>query len=228
MTIDADGDAGRKRDTTLLDDIVVVEHGGRIAAGACGTLLAQLGARVIVIEPPAPSSSGKWRSRASMMVGKESIVIERNDAVDRALEARLLDECDVLLLGSDFPAVDGSLTCALKPMKQCPDDFYCNTTLNKCVLGSAAGTGGVRPTARCRDVLPCCGVSADGSGCGQAGAAHPAAAGQGRQCRTAGDGAGPARSKPLRQAWAEQPGVAPEGPRLHADWATARPAPGSG
>jgi hypothetical protein len=38
---------------------------------------------------------------------------------------------------------EGSLTCALAPKKACPDDFYCNTTLNKCVLGSGAGTGGV-------------------------------------------------------------------------------------
>ena len=101
----------------LLDDIVVVEHGERIAAGACGMLLAQLGARVIAIEPPAESPngarndaaelrpSGKWRSRASMMAGKESIAIDPLDETDRAVGDRLADESDVLLLSTDFPAV---------------------------------------------------------------------------------------------------------------------------
>ena len=101
----------------LLDDIVVVEHGERIAAGACGMLLAQLGARVIAIEPPAESPngprndaaelrpSGKWRSRASMIAGKESIAIDPLDETDRAVGDRLADESDVLLLSTDFPAV---------------------------------------------------------------------------------------------------------------------------
>src|SRR3712207_7166117 len=48
--------------TTLFRSVLVVEVGSRIAVGACGSLLAQLGARVVALEPRAPSTSGKWRS----------------------------------------------------------------------------------------------------------------------------------------------------------------------
>lgn len=56
-----------------LDGTVVVELGGRIGAGVCGSLLAQLGATVVVVEPPAAQPvAGKWRHRAQFTAGKLS------------------------------------------------------------------------------------------------------------------------------------------------------------
>lgn len=83
----------------FLDDLLVVEIGDRIAAGACGGLLAQLGARVVVVEPAARSTSGKWRNRGAMMAGKLSVVLDVDS--DRTLRDDLLARADVVLLSSD-------------------------------------------------------------------------------------------------------------------------------
>lgn len=42
-----------------------------------GTLLAQLGARVVLVEPTVSSSRDKWRNRAKSAAGKQSIVLDR-------------------------------------------------------------------------------------------------------------------------------------------------------
>ena len=85
----------------LLDDVLVVELGNRIAVGACGSLLSHLGARVVAVEPRDRSTSGKWGNRAAMMAGKSSIVLDSADRHDRALQAELLARADVVLLSSD-------------------------------------------------------------------------------------------------------------------------------
>ena len=84
-----------------LDDLVVVELGSRIATGVCGSLLAQLGAEVIVVEPVLPSGSWKWASRAQFVAGKRSLVVDASAPDDRRLLDNLLSRADVVLLSSD-------------------------------------------------------------------------------------------------------------------------------
>jgi crotonobetainyl-CoA:carnitine CoA-transferase CaiB-like acyl-CoA transferase len=74
---------------------IVVELGSRVAVGATGDVLSQLGATVIAVEPEAPLSNGKWANRAVAMAGKKSVVL------DRAEIDRLAASADVLLLSTD-------------------------------------------------------------------------------------------------------------------------------
>lgn len=86
-----------------LDGIVVIELGSRIGAGVCGSLLAQLGATVIVAEQLG-STEGKLRYRAQMLAGKMSVVLNETKA-DAELLNKLVTRCDVLILSSDvYPA----------------------------------------------------------------------------------------------------------------------------
>lgn len=76
-----------------LAGITVVELGERIAAGACGTVLAALGARVTLIEPAA-AGGNKWVDRAVVCHGK---TLRRADAQ----LADLLASADVVIASSD-------------------------------------------------------------------------------------------------------------------------------
>lgn len=58
-----------------LGGVLVVELGQRIAAGVAGTLLAQAGADVVVVEAPGLSSSDKAKHRAQITAGKQSILL---------------------------------------------------------------------------------------------------------------------------------------------------------
>ncbi len=89
---------------TFLGRLSVVELGSRVAVGAAGGLLAQLGASVTVVEPAVPSSVGKWSNRPVMMAGKESIVLDRSGGA--AELARLVQQADVILLSSDADPED--------------------------------------------------------------------------------------------------------------------------
>ena len=92
-----------KRPAEYLSGITVVEIGGRLSAGVCGSLLAEIGADVFFVEPPAEASiaSDKWASRNLFAAGKHSIVF--NPADDRGDEMllRLVQSADVILLSSD-------------------------------------------------------------------------------------------------------------------------------
>ncbi len=81
-----------------LEDILVVELGGRIGIGGAGGLLAELGAEVLLIETAADRGH-KWRHRAGFAAGKRSL------RVDPASDGGLLDEvlrrADVILASSD-------------------------------------------------------------------------------------------------------------------------------
>jgi crotonobetainyl-CoA:carnitine CoA-transferase CaiB-like acyl-CoA transferase len=92
---------------TFLGTLSVVELGSRVAVGAAGSLLAQLGASVMVVEPAVPSSVGKWSNRPVMMAGKKSIVLDR--AGGAAELALLIQQADVILLSSDADPEDRSL-----------------------------------------------------------------------------------------------------------------------
>src|SRR5580698_2716881 len=87
----------------ILEGIVVAELGNRIGAGVCGSLLAQLGATVVVPEWTG-SATGKHRHRAQMLAGKKSLVLRRDNAADMVLLERLVARSDVLVLSSDFDA----------------------------------------------------------------------------------------------------------------------------
>lgn len=85
----------------VLNGVVVAELGDRIGAGVCGSLLAQLGATVIVPEWPG-TDVGKHRHRSQMIAGKKSIGFTRGNAPDRALLDSLVARSDVLITSSDF------------------------------------------------------------------------------------------------------------------------------
>ena len=87
---------------SFLEGVLVVEWGDRISVGACGGLLAQLGARVVVIEPSQTPARGKWVHRAVMMAGKESLIIDPDSAADQDLLAALIERAQVLLTSSDI------------------------------------------------------------------------------------------------------------------------------
>ncbi len=80
-----------------LAGINVVEIGERIAAGACGTVLAALGARVTMIEPAA-ANGNKWIDRAIVSHGKTLV------RVDGGLSA-LLASADVVIASSDIEVI---------------------------------------------------------------------------------------------------------------------------
>lgn len=82
---------------TILNGLLVVEQGQRTAAGACGTLLAMLGAEVVLVEPAQARTDRKWRNRDVVAARKQSVL-----ETDPGL-ASLLRRADVLLLSSDVP-----------------------------------------------------------------------------------------------------------------------------
>lgn len=87
-----------------LHDILIVELGERTGASVCCSLLAQLGATIIVIEPPearadAANLSVKWNWRDQMLAGKLSLFAGKNQA---ALVRKVLDRADVVVTSSDL------------------------------------------------------------------------------------------------------------------------------
>ncbi len=88
-----------------LNGIVIVDLSRVLAGPYCTMLLAELGARVIKIEPPNGDDSrgyGPFRNGASLYFaalnrGKESIVLDLKNDEDRAIFSELLDMADVLV-----------------------------------------------------------------------------------------------------------------------------------
>lgn len=104
-----------------LSGVLVVELGGRVSVAACGSLLAQLGATVIFVEPGAgqyPKGS-KWQQRALWAAGKRSLVVENDKADDLSLLRDLIAKSDVVLTSSDDvggfnePIPEGVIGCDL-------------------------------------------------------------------------------------------------------------------
>lgn len=94
---------------SVLDGILVAEIGQRLAVGACGSLLAQLGAGVVAIEMPRPTGVDKDANRALIVAGKRSVAIDNDSAQDRDFLRNIVACADVILLSSD----DGSGHAAL-------------------------------------------------------------------------------------------------------------------
>ncbi|WP_151447795.1 CaiB/BaiF CoA transferase family protein [Lacisediminimonas profundi] len=83
----------------------VVELGSRIATGACGRLLADLGALVCVVESrgrgDALRRAGKWVDRVTAVAGKQSLLFEAGNPADEDALLRSIEASDVVLLSSD-------------------------------------------------------------------------------------------------------------------------------
>ncbi|GBD11768.1 Succinyl-CoA--L-malate CoA-transferase alpha subunit [bacterium HR23] len=97
-----------------LSDVWVVEVGSGVAPAYCGRLLADQGARVTLVEPPAGSPlrrEGPFPRQSPhheagglflyLSAGKESVTINLHTSTGRALFLRLLERVDVLV--EDFP-----------------------------------------------------------------------------------------------------------------------------
>jgi len=93
-----------------LQNVIATELGSRISAGVCGTILAQLGATVVVPEGE-HRKGGKRKYRAQFMAGKRSLVLDMREANDVELRKRLIRRSDLLILSSD---VDGKRSCLLQ------------------------------------------------------------------------------------------------------------------
>jgi crotonobetainyl-CoA:carnitine CoA-transferase CaiB-like acyl-CoA transferase len=89
---------------TFLGPLSVIELGSRVAVGAAGSLLAQLGASVVAVEPRTASSVGKWKSRSTMMAGKKSVTRDR--PISTLELSHLVEGADVILLSSDVDSGD--------------------------------------------------------------------------------------------------------------------------
>src|SRR5688572_10649607 len=87
--------------STPLSQLLVAEVGERIGVGACGSLLAQLGAEVALVEPRQARTTHKWRNRALVAAGKRSLTLEADDAADAERLKQVLHSADIVLLSSD-------------------------------------------------------------------------------------------------------------------------------
>lgn len=112
-----------------LGGMVVTELGCRGAVSVCGSLLAQLGARVITVEQDAPRPH-----RAQYAAGKLSIRPDPAVPADRALIERLVRRSDATLASSD---VDPAWLAALLANE--PANVLCDITAFG-ATGTLAGT----------------------------------------------------------------------------------------
>lgn len=103
---------------SALEGIIVTELGGREGVGVCGTLLAQLGATVIVTEPT-DIVRPRDKYRIQLTAGKISLGYNKQSADDRVLLGKQLAHSDVVLTSSDIDTTDfevakrhrGSILC---------------------------------------------------------------------------------------------------------------------
>lgn len=120
-----------------LPQLLVAEHGERVGVAACGSLLAQLGADVALIEPRRARAVHKWRSRAVTAAGKRSVVIDPDTPEDARFLERTLHHADIVLLSSD--------ASPLAAREWRPDQIVCDIT--------AFGSGGPLAGRACSDAL---------------------------------------------------------------------------
>src|ERR1700731_2960983 len=89
-----------------LSGITVIDLSRILAGPYCTFLMAEMGARVIKVEPPGkgddareygPFRNGKSTYFASVNRGKESVALDLKDKGDKAIFARLLAKADVVV-----------------------------------------------------------------------------------------------------------------------------------
>lgn len=102
----------------FLETLCVLEIGARTSVGACGQLLAMLGAKVIVPAPPIADSVHKWRHRDVLTFGKEVIDIDHATSDGRTQLGRLVANADVVILSSDIAPLDKRIWDADRPQHQ--------------------------------------------------------------------------------------------------------------
>ena len=96
--------------TLPLDGVRVVEYAQYVAGPLCGVLLADLGADVVKVEPPAgdgyryvmPTAPGIGRYFVPLNRGKRSVVVDLKTGEGLAMSARLLASADLVL--HNFPS----------------------------------------------------------------------------------------------------------------------------
>jgi crotonobetainyl-CoA:carnitine CoA-transferase CaiB-like acyl-CoA transferase len=103
-----------------LKGLLVVEHGDRLGAAVCGSILAGLGADVAVLESARIPAKHKWISRSSSLLGKRSILLRGGHSDDDLFLAQLLRSCDIVLRSSDV-SPDFHYTAS-------PDQIVCDIT----------------------------------------------------------------------------------------------------
>ena len=88
---------------TFLNQVTVVEIGDRQSVGTCGSLLAELGANVVLIEAGGAQRNfgGKWERRAEIAAGKRSVVIDPAAPSDLELLRHAIGVADVVLASGD-------------------------------------------------------------------------------------------------------------------------------
>ena len=88
----------------LTAELLIVELGERLATAACGSLLAELGATVVMVErtTPQPSVSGKAPHRATMAAGKRTVVLDDEDPDNIDLVQTLISKADAVIVSSDL------------------------------------------------------------------------------------------------------------------------------
>lgn len=88
-------------DEPILAGILVAELGGREGVATAGTLLAQLGATVVTVEPRG-ARRPRDAHRAQFTAGKLSIAPDFGSREDAALLERLADAADIVLVSGDI------------------------------------------------------------------------------------------------------------------------------
>jgi crotonobetainyl-CoA:carnitine CoA-transferase CaiB-like acyl-CoA transferase len=84
-----------------LEGILVTEIGGRIAAGVCGSLLAQFGATVVYVDGHASPIGRKGNHREQFAAGKLSFAPDLDNDADRSLLQGLMSASDVVIVSKD-------------------------------------------------------------------------------------------------------------------------------
>jgi crotonobetainyl-CoA:carnitine CoA-transferase CaiB-like acyl-CoA transferase len=142
------------------DDLIVLEVGARIAAAACGSLLAMAGATVIVVEPDAFPPIGKYNNRDVSVAGKRSLVIRKDDASDALLLRHALEAADIIVVSSDLPgelpadwtAGADQIVCDITALaERQPYEGLLGDKLVQALTGIAAVTGTAEGTATLSD-----------------------------------------------------------------------------
>jgi len=82
-----------------------MQHGARLAVSVCGTLLAQLGAEVALVETPGTGAANTLR-RAAQVRGKRSVTLRPDRPPDRAVRDALMRAADVVITSSDASPAD--------------------------------------------------------------------------------------------------------------------------
>lgn len=88
----------------LSSNLLIVELGERLSAAACGSLLAELGATVVLVEWAGQTHpmSGKNPHRATMAAGKLSVTLDPEDRNSIDFICRLIETADATITSSDL------------------------------------------------------------------------------------------------------------------------------